>query len=234
MYLKVNDFSCIRGRISLPLTGAWTADLSIDPATSASDLPIFGSRVTLSLGEGDFTLAGTVKRVNNAFDVVYMRLIGGAGGLTTQLQPKDYQNVTFGLVLSDVLSQCGETLSQATPAAVQGIQLPFWTIPLTQGFQALAELVSEASVQSGGDPVNWRVLPDGTIFVGVEQWPDATMATFDQMSWSPHQLSTRIFSENPSVTPGEVWQSAKVTDVAHRVDPETSRAEIFFQDQEPG
>ncbi len=233
MYLKLNDFLCMRGRISLPLTGAWTANLQVDPATSGDDLPVFGSQATVSIGEGGFTLRGTVKRINNAFDVVYARLVGGAGGLPKKIPPKDYQNVSFGLVLRDVLKQCGERLSTATPAAILNVPLAFWTIPLTQGFLALSELISEARVQTGGKPVNWRVLADGTIFVGVEQWPQAPMPSFDQMSWSPQQLSTRIFAEDPSITPGQVWQSANVTDVFHNVDPHLSRTEIFFQDQEP-
>jgi hypothetical protein len=59
------------------------------------------------------------------------------------------------------------------------------------------------------------------------------MASFDQMSWSPQQLSTRIFAEDPSILPGQTWQSAKVTDVFHSIDPSLSRTEIFFGDQEP-
>lgn len=233
MYLKVDDFLCQRGRVALPLTGCWTANVTIDPATSGDNLPVSGSRVTLHIGEGDLALVGTVKRINNAFDLVFARLIGGAGGLTTPLKPKDYQNVSFGLVLRDVLTKCGEKLSGTTPAAILNVPLPFWTYPRTQGYQALAALVSEARIQSGGDPVNWRVLPDGTIFVGVEQWGNSPMPSFDQMSWSPQDLETTIFAENPSVTPGQTWQSAHVTDVFHRVDPELSRTGVYFEDQEP-
>lgn len=227
MYLFAESFMCARGRISLPLTGTWVADLAIDPATSGENLPVVGDPLTISLGEGGFTLQGAVRRVNNAFQTVFARVVGGGGGLYDELDPKSYQDATFGLVLSDILGQIGETLSTNVSADIQNIQLPFWTVLEGPAFESLYNLVVEARNRTG-TLVNWRVLPDGTIFLGVESWPAATMPSFDLMSWQPDQLKTTIYATNPSLLPGQTWQSGQVSNVSHVVEPERIRTEVWF------
>lgn len=227
MYLMVEGFACLRGKISLPLTGAWVADVAIDPATSGASLPDYGSQVTLYVGEGGFSLTGAVRRINNAFDTVYARLVGGAGGLWETVGPKSYQNTTFGIIASDLLSSVSETLSPSVPAAIQNIMVNFWTVPEQPMFQALANLIVFARIRTQTE-VNWRVLTDGTIFVGVEQWPNTQMSTFDLMSWSPAELEATIYAPDPRLVPGEIFQSSNVSNVEHVVIPEKARTRVWF------
>jgi hypothetical protein len=79
--------------------------------------------------------------------------------------------------------------------------------------------------------VNWRVLPDGTVYVGVESWPQSPMGSFDLYSWPPQELRATIFALDPRITPGQVWQSGQVSNVAHRVDTDKIRTTIWFMNQ---
>lgn len=233
MYLRAGAFECLRGRIEMPLTGTWVADLTIDPASSGADVPAVGNQMSVAIGEGGFSLQGAVRRINNAFETVYARLVGGGGGLWKDFGPKSYGGdgaVTFGLVLNDLLGSVGETLSPTTPAAITQVTLPFWTIPLGPAFEALASLVLVARQMTSSD-VNWRVLPDGTVYVGVEPWPQSPMSSFDLYSWPPQELRATVFSLDPRVTPGQIWQSGQVCNVEHRVDPGKIRSTVWFMNQ---
>lgn len=229
MYLKANSFMCLRGLVSMPLTGAWVADLAIDPSSSGADVPIEQDPLTVSVGEGGFTLQGTVRRVNNAFDTVFARVVGGGGGLWRDVPARSYQGATFGLIAGNLLSQVGEKLSAATPSAISNIQLNFWSIQAGPAFVALYSLVQEAIVQTATQ-VNWRVLPDGSIFIGAESWPASPLASFDLMRWQPEQRMVTIFAENPNIVPGQLWQSANVCNVQHRIEPDEQRTKVWFLD----
>ena len=227
MYLKAGPFLCLRGRVALPLTGTWVADLAVDPGTSDATLPDFGAPIAIGLGENGFTLQGTVRRINTAFDTVFARVVGGGGGLYKPVGPKAYQGATFGLIVNDLLGSVGESLSTTVSADIRQISLPFWTVPKSPMFEALANLVIVARVTTATD-VNWRVLPDGTIFIGVEQWPQTGMASFDLMSWQPEQLKTTIYTPDPQITPGQIWQSGNVSNVEHVVEPAEIRSKVWF------
>jgi hypothetical protein len=228
MYLTAGNFSCRRGQISLPLTGAWIADVVIDPDSSNATPPGQGSSLALGIGEGGFTLQGTVARINLAFGNYLARLVGGGWGLHTVLTAKAYQNVTFGLVLSDVLSQCSEQLSMTTPTNVTNIFLPFWTVQNAPGWKAIQTLILGAR-NITGTLVNWRVLPDGTIFVGAETWPATPLSSFDLLSWSPQELRATFYSQNPNLIPGQVWQQGNVTQVEHVIEPDKIRTTAWWQ-----
>lgn len=227
MYLKANSFDCLRGRISIPLTGTWVADLAIDPGTSDALIPPYQSPVTITLGENGFTLTGNVRRINNAFDTVFARVVGGGLGIWQSVNPQAYQNATFGVIASQILSQVGETLSTSTPSSVTNLQVPFWTVMKGPAFKVLYALVKLASSMLSVK-INWRVLSDGTVYIGPEIWPLATMTSYDLMSWQPEQLLTTVFSLNPTVLPGQNWQGGNVSNVEHVIEPERIRTRIWF------
>lgn len=225
----LNGFLGDRARIHLPLTGAWTADVAIDPGSSSQQIPLEGSSVTLQIGEGGQTFVGAVRRVNNAFDTVYLRLVGGAGGLPLVIPAKTYRSMTFGAIASDILKQVGEQISTTVAAGIQQTPIANWSILNEAAGLALANLVDEAAILTG-NPCNWRVLVDGTIWIGQETWPASPIASYDLMSWSPQQLATTIFAENPNILPGQTWQSANVVNVEHLVEPELLRTKIWYDD----
>jgi hypothetical protein len=100
-------------RVSLPLTGAWTADLEL-----AGDAPIPAGPQTLTVG--NLALVGAVVRQDSIAGGRTVRLVGGAGGWATALPPQSYQDdagVVRATVLRDLAALTGETMAPADLAA---------------------------------------------------------------------------------------------------------------------
>jgi hypothetical protein len=224
MWLQVNNFACNRGRIHLPLTGVWVADLSVEPSSSSDSIPLVGDPVIVALQDGAQTFNGTVRRVNNAFETVMMRVVGGGGGLPSSVAPKSYgQGSTFQFIAQDLLGGIGEALSTSVAPGILQTPLAFWSRLGGPAYLALANLVAEASS-------NWRVLPDGSIWVGTDGFPDTGMTDYEFLSWSPEQLEACFYSDTPTLVPGQTWQSGKVANVEHVIDAHKITSRAWFCD----
>lgn len=221
-YLSVNGFLCVRGRISLPLVGAWVADVVAEPDDVDGSFPGPGSAVTMTIGEQGFS--GVVRRASSPFGTVFARLIGGAGGLPTQLDAKSYQNTTVQNVLEDILDDCGETLASNSDQGLMAQPLPFWVRMATPGWQALSMLIR--TVTAGA----WRVLPNGTIWVGVDTYPGTSLESFELLSYLPQELRAEIYSDNPTLLPGQAFLGGNVSGVEHAIEPARILTRVLFND----
>src|SRR5688500_7808060 len=142
-----NGIPIVKGRICLPRTGAWHADLVLDTAE-----PVQGS---IQLGLGAIGLMGTTRRSSVALDTCIAKVVGGAGGLPTKAPAKSYIGVPLSVVLADLAKVAGEKVSESSDPEVTGRHLPEWVTINTEAGFALTQLVEEV------DEATWRVLPDG-------------------------------------------------------------------------
>lgn len=218
-YLTVNSVSCIRGRISLPLVGAWVADVVADP----DSFPQPGAACTLALGSTN--LSGVVRRANAPFGTTFARIIGGAGGLPTQLPPKGYQQTTVSAVLGDIMSACGEALAGNSDQTILSQQLASWVRIGAPGWSALAMLIST----TGGA---WRVLPNGQIWVGFDTYPPTTMESFELLGYEPQELRAEIYSDQPTILPGQSFLGGNVQAVEHSIEPDKIISRVLFRDDQ--
>lgn len=205
-------------RIRLPLYGAWTAEcVHADPAT----VPTTGSRVEITLGSQTFS--GTVYRTSSLGDMSWdTYVIGGAGALQTTLDPIYYSQAPSVQVLGDALEQAGEELSGdvSTPATLDS-----WTRTARTLGQEL-DLLQDALAFDG-----WRVLSDGTIWIGIESWPVATLASdVDVMSAGADDGVVTIACEDPTILPGSTWEGARICEVVHNVTAKSSRSQLWLGD----
>ncbi len=161
MPILANGQPVIACRLVRPRIGAWWADLSI--ATSDA---ITGA-VTLAIEDGA-TLTGTVvpTRSRVFLDTFHCRVVGGAGGLSSSAAPRFYQQIPGRNVIGDILGAGGESLSSTSTAATLSTQLAFWSIGAVSVGTALAAIVGQLGAI-------WRVLDDGSVFVGSEAWSTA-------------------------------------------------------------
>jgi hypothetical protein len=222
-FLQVNGCACIRGRITLPLTGAWVADVVSNTESSVGAFPPPGSSATVQFGQQSFQ--GVVRRSSNPFGTIFARLIGGAGGLPGMLPPLSYQNTTVNQVLSDLLQAAGERLSPMSDENLLSQELAFWVRPQAPAWQSLAVLVD--CLDSDG---TWRVLPDGTIWVGVNSWPQTNLESFELLSFLPHELRAEIYTDNPTLMPGQSFLGGDVSSIEHIVEPTKIHSNVLFVD----
>lgn len=187
----------IGGTIHRPLIGVWTADLVIDQP-DGSGFP-GGAKVTIKSQDG-YALTGVVAqgRTGDFLDAVHVRVVGGAGGMPTVVTARSY--VQPGAFVSDVLNglcgDSGETLSDTIDESLLSQNLAAWSVKAEPTSYALTTLIGWVSPS-----LSWRVLSDGTLWVGNETWPSAAV-TYDLLSQDPKDAAYELGLQSPALEPG--------------------------------
>lgn len=218
--LTVNGLDVIEGRLFVPRIGRWTAEWKID-----SDQEIDGA-VVAAVGDGSLTLKGTVIRGGEFVALASTRIVAGAGGLTTVASPKHYNSMQAGTIVRDLLKNAGETLSSRADAGVLSTNLAAWTtlgLPIGRLFRRLLALL--------GSDVAWRILPDGSIWIGRETWPDSglTADDFEIIEQDDEQGFSIIGLEVPVMLPGTTLLGRQVSYVEYSF-TDVMRAKVWYED----
>lgn len=217
-YCEANGERVIRGTITRPRIGVWHADLVVDSQKPES----FTGPVTITLADGALTFQGAAHRSGDTRDMIMVRCVGGADGFATALGPKAYRGVPLRLVLQDILSAAGETISSTADFNVLNTELPYWSRSSGSAGTCMRALLAAA-----GNPA-WRVLPDGTLWVGQESWTPAQV-TNDLIREEPHLGRVEIAADLPSVNPGDSFLGQHVSYIEHAIEPSRVRHYIGFE-----
>ena len=124
-------------------------------------------------------------------------------------------------VLADLLQDAGEALSTACTDSVMATTLAYWTslaVPIGSLVQALAEVA--------GDAVNWRVLFDGTVWLGVETWPMCP-ADVRIMEQDAPNAAQYIGTDAEGVWPGTSIAGRRIDSVVHEIGSQ-ARSRVFW------
>jgi hypothetical protein len=209
--LTLNNLPVVSGCLTWPLVGRWTfsGELSADKtlATGAkaelvwqTDKPIkiaSGSVVRSSLRSGELRL-----------------FVCGGLSLAQPLKPAHFRKVTARTVVADTLAAAGATLAKTSARSVLDTSLEFWTRPGISASEALSQLCDATGA-------NWRVLPDGTVWIGTETWPEVKLEGQDLDDNG--ELGTLLYAlDVPSLTAGVTFRKNKITRVEHSVGREES------------
>lgn len=211
--VTVNGLPCLQATLRLPRTGVWIADLVVD-ATAA----IEGS-VTVSVGQ--MTLKGRAARTGLARDTAVLRVLAGAGGLSAKVPAKFYRRCPAKAPLQDILAAAGEMLSSTVEAGLLNQQLVAFVLVRQKAADALRALADKLGV-------TWRVLEDGTVWLGEESWPDANVS-LDLIADDPRQGFTEYGSDSPTLLPGTTLDGKRVSQVEHRILPASVRTRVWFE-----
>lgn len=214
--LTANDVPVMVADFVLPISRAWHADMTI----ATGDPKQIDGKVTLSIGDGALRMNGTARVEAAYLDTVRARVIAGAGGLGKPATPKFYSQPTVKIVLTDLLSAAGETLSTTADGVVLGKQLTAWCVAAMSVADAIGLLMDELGAA-------WRMLADGTFWCGTESWPDSGLAfTLEREDKAHGQLSVTL--EAPRLLPGVALDGRKVSYVETHVDAETVRSTAWL------
>lgn len=200
------------GTVLLPRTGIWVADLKVD---QSDDLP---DHVTLDLGKVE--MPGTVVKAELISGVMETRLVGGGGGIGDLARPKHYHRPLVRHVVVDLLRDAGEQLSPTSTTAVMSKELEAWTtlkLPTGTMLTILCLIV--------GKGANWRVLADGTVWLGVETWPDSQVESRSIHGDGANAASV-IGTDIPGLWPGTLLDGRRVDHVTH--DLNNDRTTVLF------
>lgn len=213
-----------KGRLSLGLHGAGWADLTV-----ASDAPPSG-QVRLVV-DGGLEWVGTVRSAGAYLLTTEVRLVGGAGGLGLPVTGA-FQGAELRDVLAEVMRQSGETQSTSCAADVLAVPLERWMLGQCTAARALDEL-AEAAALHLGTSIGWRVLADGTVWMGAESWPPQAMPDDSVISaYHPDEGRAVLGCAAPSLLPGVNLDGVgRVAGVDHYIDPDRLRTEVWTAEQ---
>lgn len=221
-FATLNGAPVFRGLICIPRVGAWTADVSADKAT-----PITGA-CTLAI-DGGLTLKGAAAASGVWLDTARLRVVGGAGGLAKPAKPQHYRQTTLRVVLGDLLGAAGEKLAPSSDGATLGLTLPMWTTARLSVGQMIAALLADSRLPA----TTWRVLPDGTVFVGKETWPDSGLVNvtdYQDLAEAPEEGTVELGVEAPRLLPGTTLGGRRVSYVEHRLTGDGARTRVLLED----
>ena len=205
-------FDVTGGSVILPRTGIWTADLRVN---TVNELP---DRVTLDLGAAEMPAA--VNKAELVGGMTEVRLVGGAGGIGDDARKKYYHRPLVRHVVADLLRDAGETLSATSSSDILGKELEAWTTMERPGgtmLSALCEVV--------GRGANWRILADGTLWIGTEAWPDSGIDARQVQADGPNAAAV-VGTDVPSLLPGTLLSGRRVDTVQH--DLERDRTVVLY------
>lgn len=164
----------IEGRLWLPLSGVWTAELELDADEAPSgqvELVIAGD------GADSASYLGVVARSSAPAGRALVTVVGGrTGGLSAEpalaidVEGQHYDGepdpVTAALLLGDICAAAGETLDPASVALLGAFQASSWQRQAEPARVAVGRVLGFWALSA-------RILPGADLWAGIETWPAA-------------------------------------------------------------
>lgn len=190
--VTLNGAPVISLSLSLPLSGAWSANLEL----AAGAAPAPGAAAFLQLpGQ---SLEGLVKRAGAFGERAQLRVIGGLVDWETRLEAKHYQNTNVSTVLEDMGVETDQPVTDA---------LAFWSRREGTRREALQTVAEHLQL-------NWRVNPDGTVRLRPEAPATVNPGAVELERDEARGLVT-LAVERATVLPGTVVNDDSVGDVLY-------------------
>lgn len=217
---QLNGVDAIEGQIILPRVGAWHADIIVDGPTP----PAGPCTITTSAG---LSLKGTVARAGAWLQTSWVRVAAGAGGTGKAAAAKHYRGVSLRAVVGDLLRVSGDTLAPTADATTLATRLNAWTLMAAPVGRCLSALCGDPRTATAA----WRILPDGTLWIGRETWPDAKLlepADYQDIDERPSEAWAELGFESPLLQPGFALGGRKLDIVQHVIGSDNVRTSVWF------
>ncbi len=211
--INISGQAVYEAEIVMPRSGAWTATVQLD---AEAKLP---KSLALTYKDQTWTCALVEGGVYGGRYLA--RLVGGANGLRTKLPAKWYRDVSVRAILADLARESGETFSSTILAGVLERILPTWTRQEGSTGGAIGELAAALEM-------TWRVLRDGTVWIGAETWPEAT-GQFVVTDERPQNGRITVAPEAAFLIPGTTFRGKKVTEVEYSIKADSIRANVLLE-----
>ena len=200
--ITANNLPVTALRFAKPPTGVWVASLEVttdDALSGAIEIRQDGLAVPF--------LGTAFRRSEPVVGSCRIDVLGGKGGFASKALPsKSYEGVTARAIVSDILSELGEVLAPSSSKNVLNKAIPYWTRvsgKIGQGKAILSTLTEALGA-------TWRVLPDGTVWVGLETWPTLEEFEATELNRDDSSSSVVIAPETIGLLPGVIYGGRKV------------------------
>ena len=220
-YAAVSGSTVLSGSLTLPRLGVWSALLCLDTVES---LP---REVEIQWGE--LNLRGAVVRAGIEAGALWCRIVGGKGCLGTSIRSAGFKRPKISAVLDALMDASGEQLSSDISDGFLSRQLDWFA--LMQGQTVGDALFKLAEATSSV----WRVLPDGSVWMGEETWPvskaDSEEVEVLGVDMAALRLRARILNAS-NIFPGQIWEGSRIDRIEHTICGNSLSSEIWIEGEE--
>jgi hypothetical protein len=218
MLAKLNGLPILSGTLHEPVRGAWTARVEVDDDAAGGG---FSGPVTLEVGDATFTGVAEGELADGRF---VARIVGGKGGLKTDLAANYYHDARLRTVVDDILRSTGEALDESEPhTELDQAYVPRWA--RLKGDARLA--LSAVAKHLGGF---WRVSRSGGVVLRVaDPWTDLG-TTVEVGRDDAAKTATLAPEDGPLARPGTVVNGRRVVDVTTHFDAQAMRQKVSHED----
>lgn len=214
--VTINDLDVLEAKIDMPRTGTWAADIRVAAASGISS----GDSVTISVNEDAATFVGSVVVAVPYLDDLRLRVAGGGGTLRDTVSAKEYERATVKIIATDILGSSESISSTANAATLAQVPRRWNTTERTRG-SALTTLVDNVSAI-------WRVLPDGSIYIGPETWAASAVTDWEELKRDDSALWVWIATDSEIVLPGTTLGGERVDNATHHISDRRVRSELWL------
>jgi hypothetical protein len=205
----------LTAELRLLRVGAWHLDCVVDSSeklTGKVDIDLDGSK-----------WVGTIIDSNVYAGRCTSWIVGGAGGMQTEIDASQHVGSQLGGIVQDIVTKGGETVSEKTLPAVLSRSIPQWERLAGPVAVALSRLLDWSHL-------SWRILQDGTIWIGEETWPEVTPSvTVTKEEWETGVVTVAPvddFNDLVGIVPGTVFRGHRIEQVVHSIGEGTTRTAI--------
>ncbi len=228
---------CLALTLTLPRRGMVPAHLEL----SADAAPLVGEAATITLASetgAAQTFTGIIRRAAPWAGRSRVVFVLGAGKLRDTLPSRDHVGgalpVTALLVAAGIADASGETLSPLSVDLLASLTLSRWVRAGADAageggtaIEALDTLCSRLALVAGQPELTWRILPDGTLWIGVDAFAEGgdTGNVFDD---DPDDGAIICAPPAATLRPGTTINGRLAERVTYRIEGGALRAEVLY------
>jgi len=207
-YPHANGVQLLGFEVTLQHNGAWQANCEIDHPSD--DSPIATGPFRFNIDGVEFSGTVVPDRSGAWGGRQNLYVVGGAGGLDGEIGARNYGGglTRVKTVIDDILRDAGESLSPESDSALLGQQVAAWQRSAGTAKHALDMICQRIGA-------TWRVLRDGTVWVGRDEWPEVEPAgTVMDQDWGRGHVT--VAPDNATLVPGIIVRGQKIKQVTYR------------------
>lgn len=219
----LNGQPVIRADHKQPYSGAWTAEIELDTDTrplGAASLVLLGRtwQGTVIADPADSTNALS----GDSGGWFRCRIVGGAGGLQKPVTPTEWsQGALVQTVLTYILGAGGEVQAATISTDLLGKVLPQWSIATSTVGEALSAFAETLGVI-------WRVLDDGTIWLGSPNMQPVTAPDYILTDINPEMGAAEMDLNDSSLAVDQIIDGLTIRQVIYSWTTDKMRALVTY------
>lgn len=225
--ILINGKTFLNGTIDMPLYGAWNAVLTIDDTNTLAVDFVYGAEVQI-VDDNGLTFKGNVVagRGGSLVETTHVR-VSGKGGLPKASTPKQFQNAFVRDIVNSLMNDAGMKLNSNIDNSLLSQQVGEYSIVKDSVANCLGSFLEFL------DPnINWRVKADGTIWFGLDNFPNQDVSFEVQLDGTlPSDAKFMLGVDSLSFEPGVTLKDVgKVSRIQYQIETKTMRAQVLTDD----